>query len=77
MEKSLRTFIEASRRRNDGHHTWLQTQKSVILHEKCRKDVYTKESNIVKAEKEAGNGSRVTRDREEVSKFNFKLSNNF
>lgn len=43
-EKALATFIQASKRRKDGHHTWLQSQTAVIVHEKCRKGVYTKES---------------------------------
>lgn len=71
QETALKTFTEASRRRQDGHYTWLRKQKSVTVHEKCRKGVYTKESSIASAEKDASTQARrVTRTQVDV--FDFK-----
>lgn len=62
--------VEASKRRSDSHHKFVEKQISVTVHEKYRKGVYTKESSILKTEREANNPARVTRAN--VNMFNFK-----
>ena len=55
-QKALQSFIEASKKRNDGKIVLFKRSTKLEVHEKCRKQ-YTKEKSIaayIKRSKESG-----------------------